>query len=404
MRAKANTRRKKLLGNGRRGERLLFYYPLCLPGDSKNPRLEQFTKSYVRLGEWMVAVRNKKLRQRVAEFRKTQAETKRKFAATISAYEILRETADRLDDPSFDAEEFRRRFFATGLSREELRALFDELSTPSARGVEVRDEATIAQQEKELRVAARKTRRDLKHLRDETVIFEAIQRLFDSAVKLGDEGAAKALHSAAQIACAFLGFLAHQKLDLIRPTARISQHWPILLGASPGSTGKAAAELERLQIGADTIYGRLRLDRAFHETTAARTYARVLVETIWINRTLIPELSERLRAMEVMDPDFTTDFEDLPHWFRLIAPLPQFSNSSVDRWGKAAREILRKECPEFHLRPEWASVRRSFGPHEKGRIQNKIIDKIVSAMRTIARTDDIKVTQKSLPKLGNDLR
>jgi hypothetical protein len=268
----------------------------------------------------------------------------------------------------------------------------------------VRDDAKIAQQERELRVAARKTRRDLKRFRDETVIFEAIQRLFDSAVKLGDEAAAKALHSAAQNACAFLGFLAHQKPELILPTARISQQWPILLGASPGSTGKAATELERLQIGADTIYGRLRLDRAFRETTTARSYARVLVEMIWINRTLIPELSERLRAMEVMATDFATDFEDLPDWFRLIVPLPPFSSSSVDLWGKAARQILRKECPEFHLRPEWASVRRSFGPHEKGRIQNKIIDKIVSAMRTIARTDDTKFTQKSLPKLGNDLR
>jgi hypothetical protein len=74
--------------------------------------------------------------------------------------------------------------------------------------------------------------------------------------------------------------------------------------------------------------------------------------------------------MEVMDPNFTVDFEDLPHWLRLIAPLPQFSSSSVDLWGKAAREILRKECPEFHLRPESAPVRGSFGPHEKGRIQN----------------------------------
>jgi hypothetical protein len=194
MRAKAHTRRKKRLANWRRSERLLFYYPLSLPGDPKNPRLKQFTKSYVRLGEWMVEVRNQKLLQRVAEFHKAKAEAKRKHAATMSAYEILRETADRLDDPAFDAEDFRRRLLATGLNREELRALFDQLTTPPAAGAKralQRDEATIAQQQKDLRVSARKTRRDVKHLKDEMVIFEAVQRLFDSAVKLGDENAAK---------------------------------------------------------------------------------------------------------------------------------------------------------------------------------------------------------------------
>jgi hypothetical protein len=330
------------------------------------------------------------------EFRKEKRRFKQKHAATMAAIEILREVLTRFEDKSFNIEDSRKRLFATGLGKEELMALFDysTTTTKSERENDAENEAALARKEGELKLAKRKCRRAGQRLRDSRVILEAVQRLFDSATKFDDEDAAKELHEAAQTACAFLGFLSKGKPELIRPCARIAQTWPLLIAVSPGSRKEAEETMKHLQLGADTIYGRLRTERAFRESTPARTYARVLVETIWINRLLIFELSERLHAMQLMDPDFTTDFEELPQWFKLIAPLPPFSTSSANRWGKAAREVLRRECPEFHLRPEWSSVRRAFEAHEKGRVQNKILDKIVSAMRTIARSDALAVTQK----------
>jgi hypothetical protein len=360
-----------------------------LPGDG-TARRDQFTKSYIRLTDWLVAAREQKLRERVAESRKAQRAAKRRFEATSAALSILHEAIVRWDDPSFDIEASRARLFATGLSKEELLELFERSTTPPTT-VERRNhaaaEADLLERKRESKRTRRAAKRAQQHLRDDRSVLDAASRLFESATKFDDVDAATALHATAQTACAFLGFLVRQKPELLKPTARISQTWPMFIGVIPESLKEAEATLDRLELGADTIYGRLRTEKAFQEATPARTYARVLVETIWTNRLLIPELSERLHAMEVMDPDLTTNFESLPNWFRSIAALPAFSTNSVNQWGKAAREILRTECPDFHLRPEWASVRRAFHPRERGRIQNKILYNIVSAMRTIARAE-----------------
>ena len=294
------------------------------------------------------------------------------------------------------------------MSKDELLELFERSTRPQNPSEELKhanDAVQLATQEQQLKASRRAARKTEQHLRDDRCILDALSRLFNSAAKRDDPDAAKALHAAAQSACAFLGFLSKQKPQLVRPIARISQTWPLLLKMQPGSLKKAQSKLEALEVGADTIYGRLRVNRAFNEQTPARAYARVLVETIWTNRLLLPELSERIQAMQTMDPLCKFDFEDVPSWFTLIARLPPFSTASVPSWAKAAREILRAECPEFHERPEWGSVRRAFGPREKGRIQNKILDKIASAMRTIARSEANETSaQNLLPKSGNDLR
>jgi hypothetical protein len=229
-------------------------------------------------------MRNQELRKRIANFRKRRTELKRKHAATVSAINILKETGDHLEDPSFDLEGARERFFATGLSREELRLLVDQLTTAAEEvdeGAQEKDRAALVAQEKELRGAERQRRREVKYLKDETVIFKALQRLLDAVLRFDDEHAAEALHSGAQMACALLGFVTDLKPELLRRTARTSQQWPVMLGVSPDSQTRAASKLEQLQIGADTIYGRLRRERAFRESTPARAYARVIVETIW---------------------------------------------------------------------------------------------------------------------------
>lgn len=371
-------------------ERLLFHYPLCLSRDESDSRQAQFIRSYVQLGNWLVEVRGREQRKRWAKLRKDQREHRQKHSAVMSALAIIRDVVLNFGDKTFDIGKARHRLLATGLDKEELRKLFENSVSPVTE-VEERQladkEADLARSELESKVEKRRLRRKEQHLEDAKLILDAMQRLFDAASERDEEAAAVELHEAAQIGCALLGFLATKKPGLLRPSARISLSWPILMGISPDGHKKVAEKLKQLQLGADTIYGRLRIERAFRETTPARRYARLLVETIWTNRLLIPELSERLHAMQIMDPNFTSDFQDLPTWLKLVAALPSFGISTVAQWGATAREILRAECPDFHLRPEWSSVRAAFEPREKGRIQNKILDKVVSAMRTIAKSE-----------------
>jgi hypothetical protein len=355
----------------------------------------------------MLAVRDQKLRQRVAESRKAMRAAEKKYHRTCAALTVLRETVDRSDDTSFDIQDARKRLFATGLNKDELLELFDRSTRPPSPEElkHVNDATELAAREQQLKEGRRAARKTEQRLREERCILDALNRLFDAAAKRDDHDAAEALHAAAQSACGFLGFLSKQKPQLVRPIARMSQIWPLLLEVQPGSLKKAQSKLEALELGADTIYGRLRINRAFNEQTPARAYARVLVETIWTNRLVLPELSERIQAMQTMDPRQRFDFERLPSWLKSIVHLPPFSTASVPLWAKTAREVLRLECPEFHERPEWASVRRAFGPREKGRIQNKILDKIASAMRTIARSEmNETVAQNLLPKSSNVLR
>jgi hypothetical protein len=403
--SRQNSRRT---GSHRSRKKLLFHYPLFLPGENDAARQTQFLKSYIQLTDWMLAARDQKLRQRVAESRKAMRAAEKKFHRTHAALAVLRETLDRADDASFDMQDARKRLFATGLNKDELLELFDRSTRPPSPTEKLKhadDAVELAAQEQQLKEHRRAARKIEQHLRDDRCILDALSRLFDSAVKLDDRDAAKALHAAAQSSCAFLGFLSKQKPQLVRPIARISQTWPLLLGAEPRSLAKAQSKLEALELGVDTIYGRMRLNRAFNEQTPARAYARLLVETIWTNRLLLPELSERVQAMQEMDPRYTFDFEDLPSWLMSTARLPPFSTVSAPLWAGVARDMLRTESPEFHERPEWLSVRRAFGPREKGRVQNKILDKIASAMRTIARSDaNETTTQNLLPKSSNRLR
>jgi len=260
-------------------------------------------------------------------------------------------------------------------------------SSETASGADERDVA-----EQQLRDNQRQLRRTEQILADESAV-SAIGERFLKAIQEGqDREAAKALKDSAVMLCVLVNAAAGQHPDLFIPLARASPSWPVMLGIHSDAQAAATGTIDRLEVAADTIYGRLRRDRAYTETTVARTYAREVVETIWMNRLLIPQLRRLVKGLETISTTSgrIVNFVPLPEWFRLIIPLPPFSNSSVAQWGCVAREVIRGECSDFHLRPEWGSVRRSFGPTEKGRIQNKILYNILSAMRTIARQEEPK--------------
>ena len=79
------------------------------------------------------------------------------------------------------------------------------------------------------------------------------------------------------------------------------------------------------------------------------------------------------------------DFEEMPSWSLEAVKSAAFSTKNAKAWMAVAKTILRQQYPDFHLRPEWALVANRFEPHEKGRIQNKILDQIGSAMKTISK-------------------
>lgn len=368
--------------------KLIFHYPLSLLPEERVRREAQFFSSYTTVGQWLVETQERELRKRSCAIREEHRELRRKQEATMRALEIIREISLHFDERTFDPVATKNRLLATGLSEKEIRELFER----SIRSPSRSEERKLKDQESELlregakwRIENERLRREQRYRGDGKIVLDSLLRLYDAAFQRGEEAAAAELLDVAQMSCALLDVVASRKPELVRARARMVQSWPLLVNLTPTSKDKTAQRLTNLQVGADTIFGRLRLDKAFSEITPARRYARVLIETIWMNKLLLPQLAERLRAMAAVDSKHMYNFEDLPGWLKLVAALPPFSLSTVKAWAATARMMLRTEYPDFHLRGEWSSVRRAFQSSERGRIQNKILDKIASAMRTIAK-------------------
>ena len=69
-----------------------------------------------------------------------------------------------------------------------------------------------------------------------------------------------------------------------------------------------------------------------------------------------------------------------------LLPVPITPQSVIDYWHKG-KEIVRKEMPNFHLRPEWKSYRdnRTYQAGAKtGATQHAIFKDILAALKTIA--------------------
>lgn len=356
----------------KQGEKLILYSPLKLPGDS-DERQERYLRSYLLVTQWEQEMRETETQSKTRDLR-------RKKKATSKATGVFLEVIEKMQRGEvFDLEKAADEVRNVGLSSQEIVDLGELLK--NAMNGTLPAHLTVEE--------IRRKKSEIRLLRQRWNFVSrtnlGVRQLEKAARELGDAEAAKALHHIAQHACAMLGFVAKGRPDLLKEIAGNSGCWPVIW--DPQDVEASMALMQSIGLGANRIEARFRPERAFRETTPARAYARTLVEMMWSNRVLVALFRRWIGAIRWKSDEYLIDFEFPVEWLKTIAKLPAFSASSVRQWASAAREVLRAECPDFHLREEWSGVRRSFGAKDRGRIQNKILDRIGSAMLTIAKED-----------------
>jgi hypothetical protein len=235
------------------------------------------------------------------------------------------------------------------------------------------------------RTRASDLRHEMQMLKMQEISHAHMDRL-GSLIEKGDAVAAKTLVEITQSLCTLLHILAKKNPDLFRSIGRKAFMWPVLAQQNSHWVKDAKQILTKIEFGEDTLYANFRNDLVFDENYPARSYALALVKNIEFNRYYLAMLSSRMPAIQSLIENERQDFEEMPSWSLDAARLPKFSADCAKQWMAVARTILRQQHPDFHLRPEWKSISNRFESHEKGRIQNKILDQIGSAMRTIAKS------------------
>ena len=228
----------------------------------------------------------------------------------------------------------------------------------------------------------------------EAAITNGIATLTEAA-KAGDPGAVSALAQAATNAGLMLHYIESVQPDLIRAVARQQTLWPVIASSETGWQVKAAERVATLDLGADMTWLRVRF-RSVRGTDAnlpARKWAKAAVR-------IIEETRFRTQAIAHLIKDFgsSEEFVDYcekagwewgrhPERWKERCSLPPFSRASLPQWKQVIRQMIREDMPDFHTRPEWSNQRNTAqanGRGTVGKIQNAILDDIMSALSLIA--------------------
>ena len=231
-----------------------------------------------------------------------------------------------------------------------------------------------------------------------------IIRHLEDRVGENDLNAAKTLYAiATQTAYDVLDlYLHHRELfDQIAPRREIL---PSLFSIHPGTANVIERMRRDSRLGKRTRYARQVGSKAyFISDTPANIYARAIIHSI--------EMNGRLESIESQQAGWAAF--DRKHGVRTVVmpfpkyikgiekiPIPIAPENALQYWRKG-KEIILKEIPEFHLRPEWADYRnkRAYqAGRKKGAIQHAIFKDILAALRTIAGSNQRRSTAKSVTK------
>jgi hypothetical protein len=101
-------------------------------------------------------------------------------------------------------------------------------------------------------------------------------------------------------------------------------------------------------------------------------------------------------------PIYVGSYKVLPLWTKNLKKLHRpFKTSHVLDYWRKGKEIILEEMPDFHLRPEWDDYRnkRAYQTgRKKGAIQNAIFKDILSALKTIAGSNQRRSASKTVTK------
>lgn len=289
---------------------------------------------------------------------------------------------DVLND-RMDVTEAQTRMKRTGLSREQMIAIFDRVTAPR-NNVPVESGAVspkISTDTASTRTKTDAAMRALLRRKDET--FTLLQKLSRAALK-GDADAAESLADIATDSTMYLEIATRAQPDLVARLASRKVMWPVIANTNPLWASRAEQTIARLGLGQETLAGRLRARRK--GATGARRWAEEAIETLELNRERFSDPHRIEKGLKLLEGDHILKLVHIPGWARNAGRLPVFSRVSARTWAVASREMIRECCPDIHLHPEWKGVANRFVhlSGAKGIIQNKILDAIGSAIRTLA--------------------
>jgi hypothetical protein len=248
--------------------------------------------------------------------------------------------------------------------------------------------------------------------RQQTAVAQALDSLTTlgtAAIDRGDDYAIAMLVELTKYAVTILEAVTEKNPELVRPFARKSAQWPVLASVEPGWHVHAQKKLRQaLELGEDTLHGRLDKSKAYNLENVSRRYARGIVDTLETNRScaaLIP-LQAKIIAAKQQKEGIKVLSKAIPNWVIEAIKLEPFSRETAEAWLDVGIQMLKEQCPRLPKSDDWVRITRHWENRgEKqtpGRMWNSIKDALRSPIKTIARAQPPKkVTQIMPPDLGN---
>lgn len=362
-------------------ENLLIFYPFEVPGTT-NPAREDFRRSWLIALGWSNEKKAEQLKKQKGQFR-----TKKKLMVDVLA--ILNE----LFDDRISMDECVRLIRDTKIDDDTLKSVF--------KNVEELEKATpeeLAARKAALELDGKRIAREEKILKLEEKASEPINGLLNMALQ-DDTQALKSLLSLANRIVGAIQIASNTKPELMRPMARQALMWPVMANIDPQWKLDATALLRKIELGEDTIHGRLESTKAYRLEGTTRRYARAIVDTLEFNRKVVPWLCETfLVAKEkVLSRPTRYMLFTAPDWAKEAVLLPPFSKSSAKEWLRVGISMLKEQVPDLPHHRDWQSIKMALSRREQatdGRLWNEIKDSLASPINTIARKEPVQLPKK----------
>ena len=231
-----------------------------------------------------------------------------------------------------------------------------------------------------------------KHVASLEHAISCITTLGAAALDHHDTFAAEQLVAIANYAVMVLESLGQQRPELLRPFARKAVQWPVMASVEPDWAQRTNERLrQNLQLGEDTLHGRLEKSKAYDLEIISRRYARGIVETLEKNRqceSMADERKEIIRWKMAKD-GIKVWVPRPPDWFLEAAKLQSFGAETADAWLNVGMKMLREQRPYLPKHPDWKRLKTHWEHRAEvptpGRMWNRIKDALRSPLKTIAR-------------------
>lgn len=237
-------------------------------------------------------------------------------------------------------------------------------------------------------------------LEDKKACLDAQSKLLESSGELmqrmlkGDSSAAVALLRTAQDVTSVLQLQYRKAPELFADYLKFTDRLPVIATLYPGWVARAKESMKTVHLGTHRISSRLKRSAYKTNKYPCRAWAAWALEVLELNRANAVIWSEIFSFLQAGN---RTDLNLMlpPTWAMKSWELQELSKQSLPEWALLAREMIRKQVPNFHTLPEFRTeIQRikararhrddvAGGKPLTGTLQTALLDKIINAMRSI---------------------